>query len=113
MKFSDSFNIPNDIQHDHSPEAFKLLNEGIDKLKVLLDGNHDGCVQHVLKYSELNIRFFFAANLLPDKTILKDAFDIYIKNMVQLFARNFPPELTTCTESGVVFDKSGKVVDIT
>lgn len=85
ITFRDAFNIPNDLIHDHGEEAFKKLTDGINRLDLLLNDNHTSCIDHVVKYSELNIKFFFVTNLLPDKTILKDAFDLYMKNMIELF----------------------------
>lgn len=92
IKFSEAFNIHKDLKHDHSSEEFKRLQDCIAKLDVLLGGmnshfvDHDShFVDHVLKYSELNIKFFFMADFLPDKTMLRDAMNLYIENMVNLF----------------------------
>lgn len=87
MNFADAFNIPCDLKHDHSEEAFKLLNDGIEKLDILLADNHKHCIDHVLKYSELNIKFFFLANLLPTNQPLKEAFHLYMDNMINLFKK--------------------------
>lgn len=82
------FNIPDELKHDHSEESINKMREGIKILNELLgDFAHNKCMDHVITYAELNIRFLFAANLLSDRTILKEALDMFIENIVKLFLK--------------------------
>lgn len=86
-KFYKAFNIPENLKHDHSDEALEDMRRGIKALNALLGGEHERCIEHVIVYAELNIRFLFAANLLSDKDILKNALDMFIENIVKLFLK--------------------------
>lgn len=89
---TDAFNIPRSLNHDHGEESLSHMRKGLELIKSLLSGgNHDKCIEHVVVYSELNINFFFAASLIKDKSILKEALDLYIENLVKLFLK----EVTT------------------
>jgi hypothetical protein len=86
--FIKSFNIPDELKHDHSDESINKMREGINLLNLLLgDSAHNKCMDHVVTYAELNIRFLFAANLLSDRSILKEALDMFIENIVKLFLK--------------------------
>lgn len=78
------FNIPLDVKHDHSPEEMIKMRQGIGMIASLLGGEHQACVDHVLLYAELNIRFFFLAHMV-DKALLKVAVDKFIENINNLF----------------------------
>lgn len=87
IQFYQAFNIPENLKHDHSEESINQMREGISKLNILLEGQHEKCIEHVIIYAELNIKFLFAANLLKDKNILKNALDLFIENIIKLFLR--------------------------
>lgn len=82
-----TFNIPVSIKHDHSEESMQLMQEGIARVNHLLQGLHEGCVEHVIKYAELNIRAFFLFHL-ADKETLKEAVMLFIHNLHVLFLKN-------------------------
>jgi hypothetical protein len=79
------FNIPTDLKHDHSEEALALIMKGIEKINILLADQHEACINHVVKYAELNIRFLFLANLIPDKRPFTEALDLFMGNLQSLF----------------------------
>lgn len=86
--FIKSFNIPEELKHDHSDESINKMREGINLLNLFLsDSAHNKCIEHIVTYAELNIRFLFFANLLSDRKILKEALDMFIENIVKLFLK--------------------------
>lgn len=85
-KFCETFNIPTELKHDHTPEAMRKLDCGIKLTDILLEGGHPECVNHMVKYAELNIKLFFMLHLL-DRNMLVQVFDLYLKNMFSIFMR--------------------------
>jgi hypothetical protein len=81
------FNIPLDVKHDHSAEAMEKMRQGVAQLTEMMGGEHERCIEHVILYAELNIRFFFLAHLV-DKNLLLHAFKLFMNNMMQLFVKN-------------------------
>lgn len=81
------FNIPLDVKHDHSAEAMEKMRQGVAQLTEMMGGEHERCVEHVILYAELNIRFFFLAHIV-DKALLKHAFELFMNNMVMMFVKN-------------------------
>lgn len=85
------FNIPLDVKHSHSPEEMENMQRGLTTLTLLLGDTHKECIDHVVLYAELNIRFFFLAHLV-DKNLLAFALNKFIENMSTLFKIQKEPE---------------------
>lgn len=89
-----ALNIPFDVKHDHSPEGSASMDYGINTINMFLNGLHDDCVNHMVKYAELNIRAFFLFHL-ADKETLEEAIKLFFENINKLFLKHTNPVLGT------------------
>lgn len=85
------FNIPADFKNSHCKKGLELLKDGIeriDKIMQVTAKEHDHYIEYAVKYSELNIKFLFMSGYLKkSKKLKKRTFDLYFKNMLNLFLR--------------------------
>lgn len=85
--FLDIFNVPKKLREHHSDEALAYIEEGIKKVdKLLVLAGHQHCVEYVLKYCELNIKYLFMASIVNKET-MKMCLDIFIPNILNLFLK--------------------------
>lgn len=82
----EALKIPTEISHDHSQESFDSMSYGVNTINMFLNGLHEDCVAHMVKYAELNIRAFFLFHL-ADKQALEVAIKLFFKNINKVFLK--------------------------
>jgi hypothetical protein len=80
------FSIPINFKHDHSEETFARMKKGLELLNTFLIGGHDTCVDHMVLYAEMNIKFLFIQSLNNRKD-LTESLKIFVANLTEIFLR--------------------------
>jgi hypothetical protein len=85
------FNIPTDLKHDHSDETLQRMIAGLVKLDLFLTGGHEKCVNQLVVYCEMNIKFLFLQSLVNKDNEryekVDQALQIFVANLMEIFLR--------------------------
>ncbi len=80
------FKIPLELKHDHSEENLTNMRFGLRTLDNFLAGGHEKCVEQMIVYAEMNIKFLFIQALIDRKNV-NEALKIFVANLMEIFLR--------------------------